>query len=349
MSYRLRTKGGRVVPNPCSESERLKNFLACQTSDTGSGIPIGSIAFWGLSVASLPAGCVVADGVANASSAGGSGIVCVDSFLYTTGSDNALGNTLEADVTPPGGEHEHDFTTTPAEPDVTVQRETTGLVTKTGGAHKHANGVLYGGEHNHGLGTHGHDATVGHAKITSWLANGDHQHDLTIGTESIDSHTAAEVGNCFGKHPDHSHNITIDAGGGVAGSVVNGLTGVTAGVTGELDHSGSGDPLTHPDHGHPNSTTPVDGLHGHDVSGAGHDHTAEVVGPGHHVHGAGAHDHDLDILFDPGHSHFITDPGHEHDASSSIHAHTGHLHGGEHTHTAGTPRQVHMVPIERIY
>ena len=361
MTSGIRSSGGRIVPSPCSESEKRRNFVACQQQDTGSGIPIGSVVFWGLPITSLPAGCVLADGVANATSAGGSGIKCTEKFLYPVRSNPGDGE--EADVIPEGGGHPHVMRSTTASPTVTVHSETTGLMTDIGGKHPHANNILDGGNHYHDTGAHGHESEVGYGTTIKWLENGDHVHSVDLAPLAITGHSVAA---CFRDHPEHTHNVPIDAGNGTAGTDEN-LAETPTTPDGSLGHTATNPTagLPHNEHSHMASITPKDGGHTHAVDVNKHFHPSDVVagelpimcngrqfppGPGHHCHYGGAHSHTLTISPDGDHKHPMDDPGHYHDAhSKGVHDHGIELNGGEHTHTAGTPYHVYMVPIERIF
>ena len=347
----------KVVKSPCSDSEYRRNFLAIQQANTGSGIPVGAVVFWGLSIASLPAGCVLADGVANALSAGGSGIRCIDSFLHTTSTNSTLGSIMEADTIPSGGAHTHSFLTTSAEPSVTVGLSRTGITAKEDGEHPHNSDILYGGSHNHDYdsypndGQHPHEVSIGgRGPVLSWLSEGSHRHSVTLEEKTFDTHSAAAIAACFLPHAEHSHDITPDSDNAEAGAHLA-LFDVTTDLDGEMAHAADGT-LTHDAHSHSGSESGSDGDHTHAADSSGHSHNAiESYGDnsGRHSHSGGTHDHDLVIKDDGEHPHGMDDPGHEHDASASAHQHGGQLYGGAHTHEAGTPYQVQMVPIERIY
>lgn len=344
----------KVVKSPCSDSEYRRNFLAIQQANTGSGIPVGAVVFWGLSIASLPAGCVLADGVANALKAGGSGIRCIDSFLHTTSTDSTLGNIMEADTIPSGGAHTHSFLTTSAEPSVTVGLSRTGITAKEDGEHPHNINNLYGGYHSHNDGNHKHEVEIGgRGSHMGWSGSGSHKHDVTLGDITLDTHSAVDVATCFEDHAAHTHDVVPDSGQVKAGAGYT-IAVEETGPNGAMDHdnAGSADPLTHDPHSHSGSESGFDGEHSHAADSAGHSHDAiEGYGDsgGRHKHSGGTHNHDLVIEDDGEHPHGIVDPGHEHDASASAHQHGGQLYGGAHTHEAGTPYQVQMVPIERIY
>jgi hypothetical protein len=356
VSFREQPAGGKIVRNPC-EPEYRRNFLAIQQADTGSGIPVGAVVFWGLSIASLPAGCVLADGVANALKAGGSGIRCIDSFLHTTRSNGTLGNIMEADTIPSGGAHTHSLRTTPAEPLVTVGTRYTDITVKEDGEHPHTNDISDKGSHNHredkhpNDGSHVHEIILGgRDEIITWLGNGYHKHNVTLGEETLDEHSAADVVACFQEHEAHSHDITPDSDNAKAGAHLD-LFDETTDLGGAMPHA-AGSSLTHDAHSHSGSTSGFDGNHQHLGDSSGHSHGAiDAYGDnsGKHSHSGGAHDHGLVIEKGGKHPHDMDDPGHEHDASASAHQHGGQLYGGAHTHEAGTPYQVQMVPIERIY
>ena len=354
MSFRRRIAGGLIVQSPCADSEDRRHFLAIQQANTGSGIPVGAVVFWGLSIASLPDGCVLADGVANALKAGGSGIRCIDSFLHTTRSNGTLGNIMEADTIPSGGAHTHSFRTTPAEPLVTVGLSYTDIKAENGDEHPHTVEIS-GGSHYHAGGGHHHTVSLLKDTVDNWTEGGQHEHDINLVDDVIlAAHSSADVVACFEDHATHVHSVVpnigpVDEGSGYtlmaeeAGAIVIG--------SGTILHR-EGVSLTHDPHGHPVSKSAEDGAHTHQGNNAGHEHyekTSDGDADGFHKHGGGTHRHDLVIEKDGKHPHDMDDPGHEHDASASAHQHGGQLYGGSHTHEAGTPYQVQMVPIERIY
>lgn len=317
---------------------------------------------WAGLLANIPQGWAVCDGVANSVGNGGSGLDLSGRFLKWSG---VAGTTGSSDTGSAGAHSGNTGLTatglTVDDASLTVSTSTTGITmgsaSLTISTDKTGITIDAGGPEE--TDTAGIGITINSASVAV---------NSAVTNVTVDDYDLEFTGL-------ETTDLTID---NATVTVNNSQTGVTLGLTTPGNHDvfiepgATGIGLHDPGHGH---TTVA---HNHDTTEVGHKHSIEVhnhdiTDPGHshttsaHSHGYTDpfHFHDVDdhvhTITDPGHfhtvadhSHILSDPGHLHTIADHGHAvsETAHLHSFSvpaHTHTAGEPPYISLIPIERVH
>jgi len=334
---------------PCNSNERRRMlYRARRCLESTTSIPVGGVVFWTKPIAEIPSGFAMMDGSANIA---GSGINMVDHFFKCEDETHTVGEAHRAEVIY-GGEHSHTGVASEEWPMGRATMESSNIeeVSRSGG-HTHTVDIVVEEVKSERDGYHPHYLSYGNVsyetiKIDSQGVSHNHA-TASLGEVAVAAHTASEVAACFQDHDAHTHDVKL---GDVVQQVEEGNPTVDSptGSHGPYVHTATGT-LTHDDHGH-SLTVPAAAWSHHHPGFNQHSHRGELGGDGTHSHPIESHVHNVGSISTDGvHNHPIVDPTHAHSSVDRVgHQHEISMESGSHTHEAGDPVHVKLIPIERV-